>query len=283
MKYYQFEICSIGIRLESSDPIAPAVEMLLFEKPLTQPDLCLRCRRVKELPARGQLLGTTPDSRVFRRENQVQRIAWGGTAPYAALCYDPKDPHQAALDILETEWDWVTRGLRLWIAACFPVLLLHFRSVLIHASFIAYRGEGILFTAPSQTGKSTQAELWRKHRGAEVVNGDKAGVSLGDRAIVHSVPFSGTSGICKNRSLPLKAIVVLSQAPANTVRRLPPAQGAAAVCQNIFADRVVPEEWSSTLELLLELVSRVPVYALACTPDEGAVEALERALYPEVG
>ena len=39
--------------------------------------------------------------------------------------------------------------------------------VVLHSSYIiTQRGEALLFSAPSGTGKSTQAELWRKFAGA---------------------------------------------------------------------------------------------------------------------
>ena len=72
--------------------------------------------------------------------------------------------------------------------------------------------------------------------------------------------------------------MVLSQAPENTVRRLGPAAAAAALSENLFADPAVPAEWQAARLLLLDLVSAVPVYALACTPDVRAVEALEQVL-----
>ena len=157
-------------------------------------------------------------------------------------------------------------------------MLLPFRTLIFHASYIGWQGEGLLFTAPSGVGKSTQAELWRVHRGAEVLNGDKAGVRLEGEPMVYGVPFSGTSGICRNVSLPLRGIVVLSQAAENTIRRLLPSEAVAALCQNVFVDSAVQEEWQMAVQLLLDLVSAVPVYALACTPDESAVETLEAAL-----
>lgn len=53
-------------------------------------------------------------------------------------------------------------------------LLLSRQGLLLHASFIRWQDRGILFSAPSGTGKSTQADLWVRHRGAEVINGDRA-------------------------------------------------------------------------------------------------------------
>ena len=52
----------------------------------------------------------------------------------------------------------------------------------------------------------------------------------------------------------------------------------AALCPNVFADQSVAEEWHTALNLLLDLAASVPVYALACTPDERAVRALEQAM-----
>ncbi|WP_370839368.1 hypothetical protein [Intestinibacter bartlettii] len=35
------------------------------------------------------------------------------------------------------------------------------------------KDKGILFSAPSGTGKSTQADLWEKYENAEIINGDR--------------------------------------------------------------------------------------------------------------
>ena len=113
---------------------------------------------------------------------------------------------------------------------------------------------------------------------AEVLNGDKAAVRLDGAPTVHGVPFSGTSGICRNVSMPLRCIVLLSQAPENRIRRLGASEALALLPQNAFADASVREEWQRTLSLLLDLIAAVPVYALACTPDVRAVETLEHAL-----
>ena len=45
--------------------------------------------------------------------------------------------------------------------------------VFLHASQIAVRNKGILFTAPSGTGKTTPARLWEKYRQADIICNDR--------------------------------------------------------------------------------------------------------------
>lgn len=83
---------------------------------------------------------------------------------------------------------------------------------LLHSSYIQVGEEAILFTAPSGTGKSTQAELWRALRGAKIINGDRCAVRIHKGKIFAcGIPFAGSSLMCENVTLPLKAIVYLSQ------------------------------------------------------------------------
>lgn len=148
-----------------------------------------------------------------------------------------------------------------------------------HTSYVEWNGGAILFTAPSGTGKSTQAELWRSLRGAEVINGDRAVVRVADgQVLAEGIPFSGSSQICKNCSLPIKAIVYLAQAPQTEIFRLRGAQAFARLWEGVSVniwDREDVELISATVQQVLQ---SVPVYYLPCTPDETAVAALERLL-----
>ena len=65
-----------------------------------------------------------------------------------------------------------------------PHLLTNHGGFLLHASVIEYEGGAILFTAPSETGKSTQAQLWCDHAGAALVNGDRAAVRIMDGQVL---------------------------------------------------------------------------------------------------
>lgn len=176
--------------------------------------------------------------------------------------------------LMDDRYMWSTIGL--------AESLLYLDSLLMHSSFIEVDGEGILFTAPCGTGKSTQAELWRRFAGATVINGDKAGLSIIDGVVYAcGVPFCGTSGICENRVLPIKAIVELGQSPRNTIRRLNPVDGLKAILSNIYIDMQTPGVPVRCVDVINRIVDKVPIYHLDCTPDEQAVKTLKSTLKNE--
>ena len=169
----------------------------------------------------------------------------------------------------------------MWSSISLAQLLLFQNAFFIHSSFITVNGKAILFSAPCGTGKSTQAALWEKYRNAEIINGDKAGILVENGVYACGVPFCGTSGICKNKTFPLGAIVLLGQAPENRIKRLGGAEALRGVMQNIYLDFVAPEEQLKCADLIIELLSDVPVYHFACTPDEEAVITLEKTFKSE--
>ena len=154
--------------------------------------------------------------------------------------------------------------------------------LLLHSSFIRVEDKAILFTAPSGTGKSTQAELWRKCRGAEVINGDRTAVVPTEEGVMaYGIPYCGTSGISKNAKLPVAAIVCLSQAPENRIEAL---RGLKAF-RNLWAGCSVnvwdKEDVARCTDTVMETIRQVPVLHLGCTPDESAVQTLEKYLREE--
>lgn len=155
--------------------------------------------------------------------------------------------------------------------------------VILHASYIEYEGGAILFTAPSETGKTTQAELWKKHRGAEIVNGDRAAL-IRDNGVLCAagLPFSGSSPYCGNRTLPLRAVVYLNQAPKTSIRKLRGVEAFRRVWEGCCVNTWNRGDVEAASTLVETLLGQVNVYELACTPDESAVEALEQELRKQV-
>lgn len=283
MDYY-YALCGICLCIKAQRGLHEDVQSQKFHIPASRADITIELDSLPELPVpAGEFISSHGGKTIWRDGDTVVRLTKDifYKYPHFSARYKISDMSHISTAARADCWDWATNSSFLWPGLSLPQLLLPFRCLVFHASYIAHDGGALLFTAPSGTGKSTQAELWRVHRGARVLNGDKAAVRLSGAPMAHGMPFSGTSGICENVSLPLRGVVVLSQAKENSVRRLGPSAAVAALGANVFADRSIAEEWSAALNLLLDLAASVPVYALACTPDERAVCALEEAMARE--
>ena len=77
---------------------------------------------------------------------------------------------------------------------------------------------------------------------------------------------------------PLGAVVLLRQGPVNEVRPLTPRQCVPELMEQMVLDAWNQADVAKALGLLTDLVAKVPVFRLTCTPDEGAVTALETVL-----
>lgn len=148
---------------------------------------------------------------------------------------------------------------------------------LLHSSWIRVGEKAVLFTGPSGVGKSTQAALWEQHRGAELINGDRAAVFPTETgAEVRGIPFCGSSGVTKNCTLPLAAVVCLSQAPKTAITRLTGARAFQRLWQECCINLWNPSDIEACTRSVSDVVSRIPILHLACTPDCSAVLALEQ-------
>lgn len=161
--------------------------------------------------------------------------------------------------------------------------LLRKRRPVLHASYVAWRSSAILFAAPSGTGKSTQARLWVENEDCEIINGDR--VLLGKRqGVWHAFGFPncGSSQICVNRALPIRAIVVLEQGGENRVEMLSVSQKLRSLVSGMAIYRWDERDVQNAVDLGAELLEKVPVIKLVCRPDREAVEVLKNYLKGEV-
>lgn len=150
---------------------------------------------------------------------------------------------------------------------------------LLHSSFVRIGDKAILFTAPSGTGKSTQAELWCKYRNAEIMNGDRTAVMpTADGVMAYGIPYCGTSGICRNAKLPIAAIVYLSQGKRSEVQSLTGLRAFRRLWEGCSVNVWDKKDVDQCCHSVTETVGKVPVLHLTCTPDESAVKVLESFL-----
>ena len=150
----------------------------------------------------------------------------------------------------------------------------------LHSSLIEHKGRGLMFLGPSGIGKTTQAELWNKYRNALIINGDIVFVQeTEDGFLGWGTPWHGSSPYCENTSVPVKALVVLKQAPENSIRELTGFEKVTAVSNSVFYPRWLENGMELCLETLDHLLSALPVYELSCRPDEEAVKLTESIVF----
>lgn len=152
----------------------------------------------------------------------------------------------------------------------------------LHASYIEAGGKAILFSAPSGTGKSTQAALWETHVGAQIINGDRALLRIRDgRWHAFGYPCCGSSGICLNRTLPLGALVILEQGSVNRVTPMSAGQKIRALAAAMEFYQWDEYEMNMVFDLAARIAGEIPVLRLVCRPDADAVRILKDRLTGE--
>lgn len=147
-----------------------------------------------------------------------------------------------------------------------------FGRFLMHGSAIAADGNGYIFTAPSGTGKSTHARLWREMLGdrAVMVNDDKPFVGVGEEGVtVYGSPWNGKHRLGSNISVPLKAVCILGRAAGNSIEATGISEALPVLIQQIYRPDD-PLMLAETLTLTDRLASSVKLFRLRCNMDPEA-------------
>ncbi len=151
--------------------------------------------------------------------------------------------------------------------------------LVFHSSAVAVDGKCYLFTAPSGTGKSTHARLWKEYFGdrAKIINDDKPIIRLQEgKAYAYGTAWSGKHRIDSDDKAEIKAICVLEQAKENSIKELSQKE----ILPVILNQTVRPSEIGK-MDVLLERISNllgcVKTYKLGCNISLEAVKlAYER-------
>lgn len=161
---------------------------------------------------------------------------------------------------------------------CFYKELLKFDGFQMHSSAVVVDEKAYLFSANSGTGKSTHTELWMKQFGdkAYVINDDKPAVRLINGIwYAFGTPWSGKNDISVNKGVPIAGICMLERGDKNEIK---PFTGKDAIFE-IFVQTNRPkgtEYRVKLLELIDELIARVPIWKLKCNMEpEAAIVSYE--------
>lgn len=153
-------------------------------------------------------------------------------------------------------------------------------TLMVHASVIVHGDGAYMFLGKSGTGKSTHSRLWLSHiEDTELLNDDNPVIRVnGSGVSVYGTPWSGKTPCYKNKVLPLKAIVRLTQAPYNRIERLNPLQSYASLmpsCSCMRWDRASTDALHKTVE---KVITCVKGWHLDCLPDEDAARTCHNAV-----
>ena len=153
-------------------------------------------------------------------------------------------------------------------------------TLLFHSSEIGYNGKAYMFLGKSGTGKSTHSRLWLNNiQGSFLLNDDNPAVRiLPDGIKVFGTPWSGKTDCYINQSLPLGAIVSLSQAPHNRISPLPAIMAYVALVPSISGkrwDKTIADNLHATENAIIE---HIKMWHLECLPNADAAHLCQKTI-----
>ena len=155
---------------------------------------------------------------------------------------------------------------------------------ILHSSFINWNNKGILFSAPSGTGKSTQADLWEKYENAEIINGDRTGIRKMDgKWTAYGLPIAGSSGIYKNKKSEISHIIVLKQGKENKLTKLSPREAFVKLYSETLVHTWDKEFQENIINMITDVVQNVQIYQYECLPGKSAVDFLKEQIIKDRG
>ncbi|MDD5936746.1 MAG: hypothetical protein PUC65_14470 [Clostridiales bacterium] len=150
----------------------------------------------------------------------------------------------------------------------------------IHSASLIYREKGIVFSALSQTGKSTHTNRWKQMYGTPILDGDVTVCRyFNDKLYIYGLPWSGTSELFLNQRVELEALVFLHQGPENKVSQI----NVYHTFQQLFSRSFTPLWDSILMEQRVRVTERIvpiipQVYSLECLPNQEAVEVIKTVI-----
>lgn len=151
--------------------------------------------------------------------------------------------------------------------------------MLVHSCGILRDGQALVFTGPSEAGKTTIARLCGRRDG-EVINDEMLLISRPDRngtgVHVQNAPFLGTFSSQRNIKSPLRCILMLKKGSRTTIRCLEKTEAYLRFMRQIITPAYIGQKDKRAVLALMagfsaEVTGAVPVYELEFTLNGGAL------------
>lgn len=222
----------------------------------------------------GQLVYQNGERLIFNDKGKETRIHLFQDKPYGI--YREIDENHFEIEVISDVIDVLFIEM-----FALEKYLLKSKALILHSSFISWNQTGIVFTAPSGTGKSTQAALWQKYENATIINGDRSILYLDEETSgvnVGGLPFCGSSNINLNQKYLLKAIVFLAQANHNKATYVDEAYAAQRLFKEISINKWNIQAIDESLNLIQQIIKKVKLISLECQIDSEAVKVLKKLI-----
>ena len=280
---YCLSLAGITIALETDRMLTVGQEFEPFLTGEAAPDFQASFQQVEKLP-------DIPE-RVLH-EDDCYRVHPDGHGGYLRSFFDaPRDLTAYAV----ADYDYESRKIRISYlkkgALCvsqmhnsffhlgLESILLQENRLCLHAACVKTHLGGILFSGKSGIGKSTQADLWCRYRGAKLINGDRPILSCTEGSwLAWGSPYAGSSRCHINEHVPVSTIVMLRQDARCSLRRLDRSEAFRAIWSGLTMNSWNEKLVERAADLTLELIHSVPVFEFCCMPEANAVDFLEGEL-----
>ncbi len=274
---YKYKIADIKIEINSDFDIIQDSVADSFAASFDKADKSFSIT-LGDIKVTGEPVLKTDDLRVYKDENG-----------YSSLYYDQminsdhflmNDKGFGIMNINDSKDGRLSHYIFTFIDL--PHIFIENNGLMLHSSYIIHNGKAIIFSGKSGIGKSTQAGLWQKYENADIINGDKSVIYRKDgKYYISSLPISGTSGICQNKTAELNSIIFLSQGRKNEIEKLSPFDSFNRIIANSTFDKWRDNELNSVMTIASEICKNCNIYHYSCLPDESSVKKLRELLSNE--
>ena len=217
------------------------------------------------------------ESPITLRENSLYRVFSKNVYGIKSMMVYSEDYKHVKLLLMKAFSDLETAEY-ITVACILEIAELH-GLLPLHSSAISYNEEQYS-SAPSGTGKSTHARLWKDYlRSGGLINDDKPLIKLEDGKIfIYGGPFSGHYVQNQNKKYP-KSNCLSDQDSTDEVKLLNEKED-----QHMITNILRPTSeaiWDKMLEVIEEVIKRIPMYHLDATMTLDAVISIKKAIYGE--
>lgn len=150
----------------------------------------------------------------------------------------------------------------------------------IHSASIIYKDKGIVFSAPSKTGKSTHTNMWEEQYGTPVLDGDVTVCRIIDGVpYIYGLPWAGSSGKYINRRVELDSIVFLEQRDENVISVPQGLEAFSRLYSRSFSPRWLPFQVEADIDNTNRILNTgIRLYVLGCRPDAAAAAFMKQRI-----